>query len=290
MSVREFLRSEDTELALRVVIGGGIPLFLLGFLGFHREALLVMIGSTFISGIDIPAELPRKLRLMSVSLIATPLIFAAVSYSYFYPPIFFLLLALLIFVISFIAPFSFHFGKVAFMFNLAIMVALGFSVNLSSSDGIIRSALLIFAGGLWYMIFAGVMHFIQRPVYISRLLADAFRDTSEYFEARSAFFEYGKDQREVLLSLAEKQAQLTDQHENVRAVLMRDFHYSSKMNAPIGRLVHIFAALVDLFMRRWLLRGKFKNLSNFWRTTLFMTSCLRSTLPSPGSFPEWEII
>src|SRR5690625_5685897 len=118
MSVREFLRSEDTELVMRVVIGGGIPLFLLGFLGFHREALLVMIGSTFISGIDIPAELPRKLRLMSVSLIATPLIFTAISYTYFYPPLFFLLLALLIFVISIIVPFTFHFGKVAFMFNL----------------------------------------------------------------------------------------------------------------------------------------------------------------------------
>src|SRR5690625_4131674 len=154
MSVREFLRSEDTELALRVVIGGGIPLFLLGFLGFHREALLVMIGSTFISGIDIPAERPRKLRLMSVSLFATPLSFDAVSYFYFYPPIFFLLLALLIFVISFIAAYSFHFGEVDVMFNLVIVVALRLSVYHSSCDGIIRSALVNLACGLWYMVFS----------------------------------------------------------------------------------------------------------------------------------------
>src|SRR5690625_1231165 len=143
------------------------------------------------------------------------------------------------------------------------------SSDLSSSDGIIRSALLIFAGGLWYMIFAGVMHFIQRPVQISRRLADAFRATSEYFEARSAFFEYGKDQREVLLSLAEKQAQLTDQHENVRAVLMRDFHYSSKMNAPIGRLVHIFAALVDLFDEALATSWKIQESSDILEDTTF---------------------
>lgn len=247
MSIQKFLRSEDTELALRVVIGGGIPLLVLGFFGFQREALMVMIGSTFISGIDIPAELPRKLKLMSFSLIASPLIFATVSYASTIPVALFIILAVFIFLISFIAPFGFHFGKVAFMFNLAIMVALGFSVNMESTEGVLRSALLIFGGGLWYMAFASLMHFLLRPTQISRRISDVFQATSEYFEARSAFFEKGKDETLVSLNLAEKQAKLTDQHENVRAVLMRDFHYSSKINAPIGRLVHIFAALVDLF-------------------------------------------
>lgn len=269
MSIREFLRSEDTELALRVATGGGVPLLVLGFLGFQQEALMVMIGSTFISGIDIPAELPRKLRLMSFSLFATPLIFATISYAHSSPIILFLLLAILIFLISFLAPFSFHFGKVAFMFNLAIMVALGFSVNLTSTDGILRSAFLIFAGGLWYMIFASLMHFLLRPTQISRRLSDVFQATSEYFDARSAFFDKKKDPVDVSLNLAETQAKLTDQHENVRAVLMRDFHYSSKMSAPIGRLVHIFAALVDLFDEALATSWKIQETSNIMEDTSF---------------------
>src|SRR5680860_238267 len=154
MNLREFLRAEDTEFGLRVILGGGIPLFLLTFLGYPQEGLMFMVGSTFISGIDIPAELPRKLRLMTYSLIATPLVFIMISLAHPYPVLLYPLLAGFIFVFSFLAPFSFHFGKVAFMSNLAIMLSLGFATNLTGISEIFRSAGLLFIGGLWYMLFA----------------------------------------------------------------------------------------------------------------------------------------
>lgn len=247
MSLREFIRSEDTEFAFRVALGGAIPLVVLGWLGYPQDALLVMIGSTFISGIDIPAELPRKLRLMTFSLVVSPLVFAAVSLTYSTPVLFYPLISVLLFLISFIAPFSYHFGKVAFMFNLAIILSLGFSVSLTGVQEVLRAAGLVFAGGLWYMVFASLMHFLQRPLQITRRVSDTLDATAEYFKARSAFFQPGTDKQIVLLNLTDKQAQLTDHHEKVRAVMMRDFHYSSNMKAPIGRLVHFFASLVDLF-------------------------------------------
>src|SRR5690606_9216583 len=114
----EFLKAEDTEFGLRVVLGGGIPLFLFYFLGHPDVGLMMMVGSTFISGIDIPAELPRKLRLMTFSLISTPIVFMTIAFCHPYPVLFYPVLAAFIFLFAFIAPFSFHFGKVAFMSNL----------------------------------------------------------------------------------------------------------------------------------------------------------------------------
>lgn len=247
MSIREFIKSEDTEFGLRVVIGGAIPLFLLGYLGYTQEGLLIMIGSTFISGIDIPAELPRKLRLMLFSLMATPLVFTTISLASPYPMVLYPLLAAMIFLISFIAPFSFHFGKVAFMSNLAIMLSMGFSANLNSTDEIFRSAGLLAIGGVWYLLFASLMHFIQRPVQVSRRVSDVLQATAAYFEVRTAFFQPSANKEEILLELSKKQAELTDQHEKVRALLMRDFDYSSRPKAPLGRYLHFFALLVDLF-------------------------------------------
>ncbi len=247
INLREFLRSEDTEFGFRVILGGGIPLFLLTFLGFPREGLMVMIGSTFISGIDIPAELPRKLRLMSYSLISTPLVFIMISLAHPYPVLLYPLLAGFIFVFSFLAPFSFHFGKVAFMSNLAIMLSLGFAANLSEISEIFRSAGLLFSGGLWYIAFASLMHFIQRPVQVTRRISSVLHYTTGYFKARSALFSPNEDYEQLLLDLAKKQAELTDAHEKVRAMLMRDFDYSRQTNSRLGRMLHFFAALVDLF-------------------------------------------
>ncbi len=247
MNLREFIRSEDTEFGLRVILGGGIPLLLLTFLGYPREGLMVMVGSTFVSGIDIPAELPRKLRLMTYSLISTPLVFITISLAHPYPILLYPLLASFIFIFSFLAPFSFHFGKVAFMSNLAIMLSLGFATNLMEVSEIFKSAGLLLIGGLWYIVFASLMHFIQRPVQVTRRISDVIHHTAEYFKTRSALFDIETGKDTILFDLAKKQAEITDAHEKVRAMLMRDFDYSRQTNSRLGRMLHLFVALVDLF-------------------------------------------
>lgn len=247
MNLRKFFRAEDTEFGMRIVLGGGIPLFLLTFLGYPDEGLMIMIGSTYISGIDIPAELPRKLRLMAYSLIATPLVFVAISLTYPHLWLLYPLLTAFIFLFSFLAPFSYHFGKVAFMSNLAIMLSLSFASNLSDPIEIIRTAGLLFIGGAWYMVFAALMHFIQRPVQVTRRVADVLLLTSEYFTTRSHLYDPRINQDQLFLELAEKQASLMDAHEKVRAMLMRDFDYSRQTNSRLGRMLHFFASLIDLF-------------------------------------------
>lgn len=247
MSIREFLRWEDTEFGLRVVLGGGIPLFLFYFLGLPDVGLMLMVGSTFISGIDIPAELPRKLRLMTFSLIATPIVFMTIAFSHPYPYLFYSILAGFIFLSSYLAPFSFHFGKVAFMSNLAIMLSLSFVSSLSDPNDIFHTAFLIFAGGLWYMLFASLMHFIQRPIQVTRRVSDVLSRTADYFTTRSHLFDPNANRDQIILQLAEKQAFLSDAHEKVRAMLMRDFDYSLLTHKRLGRMLHFFASLVDLF-------------------------------------------
>ena len=247
MNIRKFFRGEDTEFGLRIVLGGGIPLFLLTYLGHPGEGLMIMIGSTYVSGIDIPAELPRKLRLMAYSLVATPLVFISISLVYPYPLLLYPTLAVYIFLFSFLAPFSYHFGKVAFMSNLAIMLSLSFASTLSDSVEILDTALLLFAGGAWYMAFAGLMHFIQRPVQVTRRVIDVLTHTSDYFDTRRYLFDPGSDQNNLILELAKKQASLTDAHEKVRAMLMKDFDYSRHTNSRMGRMLYFFASLIDLF-------------------------------------------
>ena len=247
MNIRKFLKSEDSEFGLRIVLGGAIPLFLLSWLGYPREGLMVMIGSTYISGIDIPSELPRKLRLMSYSLISTPLVFMILSLVYPYPLPLYIFLTGFIFLFSFLAPFSYHFGKVAFMSNLAIMLSLSFASTLTDPIEIFRTGGLILAGGVWYMAFASLMHFIQRPVQVTRRVIEVLVTTSDYFTTRSRLFDPETDHDHLLLELADKQASLTDTHEKVRALLMKDFDYSRQTNSRMGRMLHFFASLIDLF-------------------------------------------
>lgn len=247
MNIRKFLKSEDSEFGVRIVLGGAIPLFLLSWLGYPREGLMVMIGSTYISGIDIPAELPRKLRLMSYSLISTPLVFMILSLAYPYPLPLYLFLTAFIFLFSFLAPFSYHFGKVAFMSNLAIMLSLSFASTLSDPIEIFQTGGLLVAGGVWYMAFASLMHFIQRPVQVTRRVIEVLVSTSDYFTTRSHLFDPETDKDQLFLELADKQASLTDSHEKVRALLMKDFDYSRQTNSRMGRMLHFFASLIDLF-------------------------------------------
>src|SRR5690606_3712773 len=55
------------------------------------------------------------------------------------------------------------------------------------------------------------------------------------------------DRDHIVLDLARKQASLTDAHEKVRAMLMKDFDYSRHTNSRMGRMLYFFASLIDLF-------------------------------------------
>ncbi|WP_236980160.1 FUSC family protein [Membranihabitans maritimus] len=247
MAVKEFLKSEDTEFAFRMVLGGAIPFVIMSFLGKPTDGLLLLLGSTFISGIDLPAELPRKLKLMGFSLITSPLLFSIISFSASFPILLYAVLFGFIFLFSFLAPFSYHFGKVAFVSNLAIMLSLGFASNLSGPSEILHATLLIFFGGAWYIIFASVMHFIQRPIQVSRRLSKTINLTAEYFELREKLFQPDFDSAQIQMELSNKQAEVSASHEKVRAMLMRDYGYKINPRNRMGRFLYIFAALVDLF-------------------------------------------
>ncbi|GAA5220904.1 hypothetical protein GCM10025777_15340 [Membranihabitans marinus] len=150
-------------------------------------------------------------------------------------------------MLSFLAPFSYHFGKVAFMSNLAIMLSLGFAANISGYEEILRATILLFCGGLWYMIFASVMHFIQRPIQSSRRISRTIQLTAEYLALRQQLLSATNVSKATTLELSKKQAQISESHEKVRGMLMRDYGYRVSPKSRMGKLLHIFAALVDLF-------------------------------------------
>ncbi len=246
MTLKSYLTSEDTESALRFLLGASLPLVGCLLLGYNELGLFLFLGSTFVFGIDIPIALPKKLGFMLLSGALSAVLFLVFTQVKAYPLLNAVMLFGLLFVINFLSPFSPNFSIVALLVNLSVMIGLSLAATVPTlTDGLQKAGYLLL-GSAWYILYALLMHPLQRPRQLRRRLQDCLRLTADYIAGQNELLDSSRSDDEVLLALSQKQGDILAVHQQIREVLLREPMNITNPETFMGRATHFLANLVDL--------------------------------------------
>jgi|GEM_PF-1439561 uncharacterized membrane protein YccC len=246
MTIKEYITSEDTETAFRFIIGAALPLVVSTTLGYSQPGIFMLLGSLFVFSIDIPIALPKKLGFMVLTGFLSALIFVLFTQVRDFPILNAILLIVTLFALNFLAPFSPNFSTVALLLNLAVMIGLSMADMVPTLADALDKARFLLLGSGWYIMYALLLHPLQRPKQLRRRLQNCLRLTADYFAAQKALFDPAAEPSEVLLTLTQKQGAVVEVHQQIREVLLREPMNITNPETFMGQATHFLAGLVDL--------------------------------------------
>lgn len=243
---KEFITSEDTESAFRFLVGAALPLIVATSLGNSELGIFMLLGSTFVFGIDIPIALPKKFGYMVLSGVLSALIFVVFTQVRDFPLLNAILLLVMLFVLNFLAPFSPNFSIVALLLNLSVMIGLSMASTIPTLADALHKGGYLLLGSAWYTLYALLLHPLQRPRQLRRRLQNCLRLTADYFAGQSALFDPTVSRTETLLALSRQQSDVVEAHQQIREVLLREPMNITNPETFMGRATYFLANLVDL--------------------------------------------
>jgi len=156
--------------------------------------------------------------------------------------VFFPILGILMFGISYISIYGFRASLISFSGLFALV--LSFS-NVSTEMQPYERMLLIGIGGLWYAALSLLRHFIFPKAPTEYYLSKTLKLTSDYLKTRGELVAEKKDRSELLKKLLANQTELTTTHETLRDILISRRTGSGKSEYE-GKRMLIFVQLVDM--------------------------------------------
>src|SRR5690606_3117528 len=164
------------------------------------------------------------------------------GYLHFSLWVFFPILGILMFSISYLAIYGFRASLISFSGLLALV--LSFS-NVSTGMEPYERMLLIGIGGLWYAALSLLRHFIFPKAPTEYYLSKTLKLTAEYLKIRGELVAETTDRSELLKKLLATQTDLTTTHETLRDILISTRTGSGKSEYE-GKRMLIFVQLVDM--------------------------------------------
>ncbi|NJW53209.1 FUSC family protein [Salinimicrobium oceani] len=239
----QLLKTAEFSRGIRFAVAAILPLVVANYLGQMNAGIAMAVGVLLTSPSEVPGSLRRRVIGVALSVIiavlATLIIGYASSYTFLFLPVF----ILLIFHFSMISVYGFRASLISFSGLLAIVLSLA---QVASEGGVITHALWIGAGGLWYLLFSLVLHYLFRRRETDHLLAEAFELTAKYLEIRAQLMsQKGEKAEEFHKELFALQTSINEKHELIREMVISRRKNFGRSGMVRKRLL-IFMELVDI--------------------------------------------
>lgn len=242
----QFIRGESVRIALRYTTGAIIPLVVMMVLGYESLGIELMLGTILVSGADIKEPFRDKVRtLLGTGLLSFLLTIGvcliAQSYWVLIPVLF-----VVIFLLSYVAPFGNRYASMAFMGNLAIIIALSTYKLYQDVSAVFTHGLIILAGITWYILYTLIIHYFSAKWLLIQLIVEGMQLTVAYLQQRVSLFQDKELLWQGLMVLSERQTELTNKHGELREFLLQNTSRLHRSGSFHRKMLLIFAELVDM--------------------------------------------
>ncbi len=240
--LQQFLKSISFSRAIRVGIAVTLPIVMGLQLGYFEIGLALGFGAFWSSPSDVTGSSQHKK--IGILISATLVMFVSFIKGYLHFDLWLLLpiLGLLTFAIAFISVYGFRASLVSFSGLMALVLSF---VRDPVELEIYQYALLLGAGGLWYLLLSKAWHRINPKAETEEFLAETYVLTAEFIEARGRLIDPHEDHEKLEVQLQNLQKELTKNHETLREILILSRRSSGLSNYQDKRLL-IFVQLVEM--------------------------------------------
>ncbi|UJH91764.1 FUSC family protein [Antarcticibacterium sp. 1MA-6-2] len=152
------------------------------------------------------------------------------------------ILGLVTFCLSYVSVFGFRASFISFSGLFALVLSFA---NISNVLEIYERALIIGAGGLWYLCLSNLWHWFYPKAHTDENLADTFDLTAQYLQVRGKLISQKEDRSDNILRLLELQTSINEKHEVLRNILISSRTTSGNSNFERKRLL-VLIQLIDI--------------------------------------------
>ncbi len=200
------------------------------------------MGCLLSSPSDVPGSFKHKVYGILAAAILGAISFFIAGYAALFAWAIVPMLLIMIFFIAYLSIYGFRASLVTFAGLLAVVLSFA---NLSSGIEIWQKSLLIFSGGLWYLIVSIAWYFIKPERATEQLLAETMEITAEYLRLRIRILRSEQEDQSLQKELFQLQSDLNEHHETLREILISSRKTSGSSGYSRRRLL-IFIDLVDM--------------------------------------------
>ena len=231
---------------VRLTAGVMIPLLAASYFGQLQAGIALGLGAMCVGLTDNTGPIHHRINGMvaTLLLIFVLALITGLSMSYFW------LLAALIGVLGFACSMIGVYGARAASVGSAGLLVMILSIDERYDNAqVLRNALLVSAGGLFYLVMSLLLYRLRPYKLIEQALGDSFLSTADYLRSRSSFYDRDPDYDKTYKLVLEQQVQVHNKQSLVREMLFktRDIVRESTHKSRI--LMMIFLDSVDLFER-----------------------------------------
>ena len=238
--IKKFTDSSYFTNALKVTIAAVIPVLLFTYLGNFEIGFTIAIGAFLTYPSDIPSSLKDKIQGVFVSILLISGTNLLVNISHPYSWIFYPFLAVLIFFLSMLSVFGRRATVVSF--SVLLSVSLAFA-HLGTGWEMIQHVLLLFAGGLFYLLISLLFNYIWPYRYLELQIAECVKLTAKYLKLRGDLWNPDADKKVIVEKQLHLQVEINEIHQNIREVLISNYSGSSNQNR---KLLIVFVSLLEI--------------------------------------------
>ena len=238
----EYFSSTDFSKAILLGIALTVPIIFGVKLDILPIGITITVGAMLASPSDVSGSIRHKITGILLATLLAMIVSLVGGYLHFSLWVFFPILGILMFGISYISIYGFRASLISFSGLFALV--LSFS-NVSTEMQPYERMLLIGIGGLWYAALSLLRHFIFPKAPTEYYLSKTLKLTSDYLKTRGELVAEKKDRSELLKKLLANQTELTTTHETLRDILISRRTGSGKSEYE-GKRMLIFVQLVDM--------------------------------------------
>lgn len=240
--LKQFFKSTSFSKAILIGIAVTLPV-LIGLQTDHFEiGLAICFGAFWSSPSDVSGSFRHKMVGISFSAALITVVSFIGGYlhltSWLLLPIF----GILTFFIAFISVYGFRASLISFSGLFALVLSFA---HTAKSLEVYEYALLIGAGGLWYLLLATLWYRINPKAQTEELFTETFDLTSEFLETRGKLVGEQPDRVTLQDKLLELQRDLVAKHQTLREILILS-RKSSGRSSYQGKRLLVFVQLVDI--------------------------------------------
>ncbi|MFL9844331.1 FUSC family protein [Flavobacterium rhizosphaerae] len=240
--LKEFTDSVNFTRAVVVTVAAVLPAVGLSLLGYSDIAFTVALGALLVYPADIPSNMPHRIRGLLVAAVIVAGSTLMVNLLYDFKWLFYPLVTLLVFFLSMLSVFGQRATMISFSGLLAIALGTG---HLHSGAEMFTNALLMFGGGLFYMLLSVTFNILSPYRYTELQIADCLRLTSKYLKLRGDLWTASANRDEITKKQLDLQVEINTIHDNLREVLMRN-RSNAGGSTRNRRMLLAFISLVEI--------------------------------------------
>lgn len=219
------------------------PIALFHVLGDVSIGMSLAFGVLMSSPSDISGSFRRRFISIAISAFLAVFSTLVMGYTASVPVLQVTVLCFLVFLYSLITVYGLRATLISFAGMFALLLSLS---ELPFFYSFQIHALLIGAGGLWYLLLSSVFHLVTPNRQIDEYLEEIIQDTAEYLRVRAEMIDAPTDVRKELdEELFEIHAGLNEKHEKLREMLI--YKRRAGKTTSGRRELLILVELVDIF-------------------------------------------